>query len=128
MINRQGFTLIEALFGCLILAVGAIVICGLVQQSMFSHTHGQEYELSNCLLNECLDKVTVNDIAELARQETIKGDFGDEYPDYSYVLEIKPEKNRDLYRVAATVTWNRNGLSYQTSVTTLIYDVGKRGK
>ena len=121
--NKGGFTLIEALFSSLILAVGAVVVCGLSRQCVQNTVRGLEYEQGYRLLDECLDKVLAAEVGKLAQQETIHGDFGSRYERYKYELNIVPTDDVGLYRVTATVGWDVQGQQYQVQAMTLMYDL-----
>ena len=120
--NRDGFTLIEALLSSLILAVGAMVICGLSQSCLRNTLRGWEYEQGYRLIDECLDIVAAGEAGELAGKEIIEGDFGQRYPNYTYALKIKPEGSENLYEVTAIVRWEVGPQQYEVEATTLIYD------
>jgi len=120
--NQLGFTLIEAVLSSLILAVGAVVVCGLAQRYMFSYQHGAEYEIACRLLDECLEKITVPDNNVLAEHKTISGDFGQQYPRYDYLITIEPAETHGLYQVTAQVNWKHAGLMYKVTTSTRIFD------
>ena len=120
---KGGFTLIEALLSSLILAVGAVVVCGLSRHCLQNTVRGLEYEQGYRLLDECLDKVLVDGVGKLAHQETIYGDFGSRYERYKYEVKIEPTDAVDLYRVTAFVGWDVAGQEYQLQAMTLMYDL-----
>ncbi|MBN1764509.1 MAG: prepilin-type N-terminal cleavage/methylation domain-containing protein [Sedimentisphaerales bacterium] len=119
--KRYGFTLIEALLSCVILAVGAVVISGLTQRCMQNNVRGWEYEQAYRLLDETLDKVLVMGIPAHADMGVVRGDFGERYAHYSYELRYEPTDDKDLYRVTGTVRWNAGSQTYQVQAVTLIY-------
>ena len=126
MRRKNGFTLVEALVGSLILAIGAVVICGLSYRCMINNKRGLEYEQACRLLDECLDTVVAGKLAELIRTQRIEADFGDRHPNYSYVLEATEVENSQLQRVTATVQWMVGKQPYQVQATTLIYPLEQR--
>ena len=126
MNNEKGFTLIEALVGSLILAIGAVVICGLSYRCMINNKRGLEYEQACRLLDECLDTVAASRFEELIRTKRIEDDFGDRHPNYSFVLETTEVENSQLHRVTATVRWLVGKQQYQVRATTLMYPLEQR--
>jgi prepilin-type N-terminal cleavage/methylation domain-containing protein len=124
--RKNGFTLVEALVGSLILAIGAVVICGLSYRCMINNKRGIEYEQACRLLDECLDTVAAGRLEELIRTKRIEDDFGDRHPNYSFVLEATQVEDSQLQRVKATVRWMVGKEQYQVQATTLIYPLEKR--
>ncbi len=126
MRRKNGFTLVEALVGSLILAIGAVVICGLSYRCMINNKRGLEYEQACRLLDECLDTVAASRFEELIRTKRIEDDFGDRHPNYSFVLESTEVENSQLHRVTATVTWTVGKEEYQVQTETLMYPLEQR--
>lgn len=121
--HKTGFTLVEALMGSLILAVGAVVICGLSHRCMYNQRRGMEYEQAYRLLDECLDKVVATWAVETTHNTTLQGDFAPRYPAYSYTVQLEPSELGDnLCRVTARVSWQVQSDEYDVQATTLVYD------
>jgi len=125
--HKSGFTMIEALLSSLILAVGAVVICGLSQRCTVNNVRGWEYEQAYRLLDECLDAVADGQDQHVSEVNNIEGNFGDRYPNFRYQINVKPTTSRkmaaaDLYEVTGIVHWDVGGQEYQVQATTLIYD------
>ena len=121
--GKGGFTLIEALAASLILAVGAVIICGLCHRCMVNNKRGMEYEQAYRLIDECLDRVSAVGLEELIRKGSLSGDFGGRYPSYRYQLEIAPAGSMALWQVTAAVSWDVSGDEYEVKATTLLYDL-----
>jgi prepilin-type N-terminal cleavage/methylation domain-containing protein len=126
MRQQKGFTLVEALVGSLILAVAAVVVCGLSHRCMVNNKRGMEYEQAYRLVDECLDRVTATGLEELIQKRNMSGNFGERYPNYRYLLEIEQTEARDLWQVTATVIWKVSDDEYKVEATTLLYDLGLR--
>ena len=120
---KKGFTLVEALAGSLILAVAAVVVCGLSHRCMVNNKRGMEYEQAYRLVDECLDRVTATGLEELIQKRSMSGDFGKRYPNYRYLLEIEPTEAMDLWQVTAKVSWEVSDDEYKVEATTLLYDL-----
>ena len=126
--HKSGFTMIEALLSSLILAVGAVVICGLSQRCTVNNVRGWEYEQAYRLLDECLDTVADGQDQPVSAMNSIEGNFGDRYPNFRYKVNVKPTTRGnltavDLYEVTGIVHWNVGTQEYQVQATTLIYDL-----
>jgi len=120
--------MIEALLSSLILAVGAVVICGLSQRCTVNNVRGWEYEQAYRLLDECLDTVAGGQDQPVLSANSIEGNFGDRYPNFRYQVNVKPTTRPnlaavDLYEVTGIVHWNVGTQEYQVQATTLIYDL-----
>lgn len=124
--RKNGFTLVEALVGSLILAIGAVVICGLSYRCMINNKRGLEYEQACRLVDECLDTVVAGKLDELIRTKKIEGDFGERHPNFRFILEAAKIENSQLHQVTATVRWKVAKQQYQVQTTTLIYPLEQR--
>ena len=123
--GRGGFTLVEVLVASVILGAGAAVIWGLTRHCAESNERGAEYEQAYRLLDEVLDRLTVEGVAPNAGAGTIAGGFGRRYPGYQWAAEVEAaERMAGLYKVTATVSWEVLGQRYGEQVTTLVYDGG----
>jgi len=125
--QKNGFTLVEALLSTMILAVGALVVCGLSKRCVVNNVRGWEYEQAYRLVDECLDRFVANVDRKWTKDEKIDGDFGQRFPNYKYQMTIESPSSKefsaeDLYRVTATVYWEVAGKKYQVQASTLIYD------
>jgi hypothetical protein len=121
--KANGFTLIEAVIGSLILAVGAVVICGLARRCLDDNAHGAQYEQAWRLLDETLDKVAALGVGKEAAKGTTEGDFADRFGGYKYKLQIKPTASSGLYQVNAQISWRSATQEYIVQTTALIYDL-----
>lgn len=124
--RKNGFTLVEALVGSLILAIGAVVICGLSYRCMINNKRGMEYEQACRLVDECLDTVVAGKLDDLIRAKQMEGDFGDRHPNFSFILEATKVENSQLHQVTATVRWKVAKEQYQVQTTTLIYPLEQK--
>jgi len=125
--HKNGFTMIEALLSSLILAVGAVVICGLSRRCTVNNVRGWEYEQAYRLLDECLDAVANEQDQSVSAINSIEGGFGERYPNFRYQINAKPTTKgkpaaADLYEVTGIVSWDVGGQEYQVQATTLVYD------
>jgi len=120
-IRKSGFTLIEALAGSLIFAIGAVVICGLSHRCVVNNVRGQEYEQAWRLLDECLDRAS-SQRRTLMEKEKTEGDFPGTQPPYHYTLAVEPADIAQVYRVTAEVHWLVAGQRYSVKAQTLLSD------
>ena len=123
--RNYGFTLIEALVASLILAIAAVVVCGLCSRCMVNNKRGLEYEQACRLLDEVLDKSATIWLDKLITSENFSGDFSERYPDYQYQIESELTDDPHLHLVTATVSWQVLDNRYQVSTSTLIYTGGE---
>lgn len=123
--GKRGFTLVEALVGALILAVGAVVICGLSRRCIENNVRAGRYEQAYRLLDECLDRVAALAPAELAQRRSIDGDFGSRHVGYRFAVLIEPTESSNLYRATAKVFWQQEDTGYEIEATTLIYPLSQ---
>ena len=118
--RNTGFTLIEALVGSLIFAVGAVVICGLSHRCIVNNVRGREYEQAYRLLDECLEKAST-ELDDLVQKEKVESDFQGRYPEYKYSLAIERTDTANVYSITAEVFWYVIDEKYSVKTQTFMY-------
>jgi prepilin-type N-terminal cleavage/methylation domain-containing protein len=92
MKRSEGFTLIEVLVALLILAVTSVVLYQSWNGSFLAVRKGKNYNIVGLLLQRKVTEFEVQSknkkIDELKEED--KGDFGSDYPDYSWEIKLKP--------------------------------------
>jgi len=100
--SLQGFTLLEVLVAAVVLAVGLVAI--LTAFSMATRATGAS---TNDTLVPMLAEQKLAEVRALPRDEllseTSEGDFGEEYPGYTWDLQVSPPDDLHVIRVALTI-------------------------
>ena len=100
--GRAGFTLIEVLVATVVLATG--LLAGLAAFSMANRASGAS---RNDTVVPMLAERKLAEVASVPRDElapgATKGDFGAEFPSYSWDLTISPEDDLHVIRVELVI-------------------------
>jgi general secretion pathway protein I len=100
--SLRGFTLLEVLVATVVLAVGLLAI--LTAFSMATRATGAS---TNDTLIPMLAEQKLAEVRAMPRDdllaETSEGDFGEEYPGYTWDLEVSPPDDLHVIRVELTI-------------------------
>lgn len=115
---RRGFTLLEVMIAIAVLAISLTVIYGSQSQSVSLATESKFNTAAALLVNMKVAELE-GGIADLRGDE---GDFGEDYPDFRWKIEIDDadladaefaeEIGRTLKRARVTVSWENSPFSH----------------
>ena len=86
-INRRGFTLLEVMVAMAILAIALTGVYRLQSQTMVMSTKARFYSVAPLLAQAKLSEIERADLSDIGNDS---GDFGAQYPGYSWSLEAAP--------------------------------------
>jgi len=99
--NRAlGFTLLEVLVAVAILAIAMVAILKANVQSLDTLTRSRETSTASLLAAGKLAEV---EAAGVAKWSELRGDFGEDYPDYTWEVETSSTQVEGLVRVTVIV-------------------------
>jgi general secretion pathway protein I len=99
--NRAlGFTLLEVLVAVAILAIAMVAILKANVQSLDMLTRSREKSTASLLAASKLAEV---EAAGVAKWSELRGDFGEDYPDYTWEVETSSTEVEGLARVTVIV-------------------------
>jgi len=116
--KQTGFTLVEMVVATILLAVGGVAAMMAISASIRTVGDAESYSRAAMLAEMRL--------AELeAQPETVssgeqQGDFGEEYPGYTWTQTVEPTDLSDVVRVTVTVKWPMGLRRGQASFTTML--------
>jgi general secretion pathway protein I len=90
---NEGFTLMEIIIALAILGISLFVLLETQYSSLSLFSGSQEVTISNMLMDQAIAQAEL-DI--LIGEETGNGDFGDEFPGYSFEYESKLVDENEL--------------------------------
>lgn len=116
-VNTHGFTLLEVMIAVAILAIGLVAV-------LKSQSHGldmaYESEINTRFALLAQQKNADIQLAVASGEQSIdgRGDFGDEFPSFSWKVESEPATIQNLEKVTLTITYSegnvkREFVSYQ---------------
>ncbi len=116
--RRRGFTLIEVLVSLAL--VGAILPAAMAGISLamgLGVTARQRTEAAILARSKLAEMMATGDWQSSAT----RGDFGDEWPQYSWQVAVSEWEEPQVSEVALTVTWKARGQTRSVVMTTLGY-------
>ena len=98
--RAQGFTLLEVLVAVAILAIAMVAILKANVQSLDTLTKSRETSTASLLAASKLAEI---EAAGVAKWTELRGDFGEDYPDYTWEVETSSTEVEGLVRVVVIV-------------------------
>jgi prepilin-type N-terminal cleavage/methylation domain-containing protein len=123
ILNRKGkdhgFTLLEIVICLGLIALALMAVFHLQAQNLDLQSEAQFMTTASCLLQERISQLQA---AEKIDEGTNSGDFGKDYPDYTYKQEVsKVPDTETLYKVRVTVILERDKASKDLWRETYLY-------
>ena len=117
-LNNRGFTLLEVMVAVAILAIALVVILKANLQSLEVLTDTREAATVSLLAASKLAEV---EAIGLERWNQIQGDFGEEYPDITWEVDIAPTEVEGLSRVTVIVRVREEGSGSEARIEELLF-------
>lgn len=120
--GRGGFTLVEVLASLTLVGLVLPVAVGGISLAMgLGRESRQRTEAAALAQSKLVEAVATGDW-QGARDD---GDFGDEWPDYSWEMLVDDWEEPGITEVAVTVSWTARGRERTVTMTTLAYGGGE---
>ncbi len=117
--GAQGFSLIEMLAALTIFGAGVLATLELFGVCLRSTSDSLDYTQAVLLAEGLMEETLAEGISYAS---TDSGDFGDDFPRYSWELEVTDTEQGGLREVVAIVKWRERGLEKEFRLTTLAAD------
>jgi len=122
-LNRKGkdhgFTLLEIVICLGIIALVLVAVFHLQAQNLDLQSEAQFMTIATCLLQERLSRIQARETIE---EGTNSGDFGKDYPDYTYTQEVSEVPDTEtLYKVRVAVILERDKARKDLWLETYLY-------
>jgi len=139
LIASRGWILMETLVALVVLSVGILATNRALGESLFTRAMAQDYTQARFFLEQVMSELELQ--PRLAENSTGQGDFGKDYPRFSYkwnvsrvdipVPQIPPEILLNfpdgvklpvpyLGKISVTVSWTRREQTFSRTADTLI--------
>jgi prepilin-type N-terminal cleavage/methylation domain-containing protein len=117
--KEHGFTLLEIIICLGLIALVLVAVFHLQAQNLDLQSEAQFMTTATCLLQERLSQIQALEKIEEGQNT---GDFGKDYPDYTYTQEVSevPE-TETLYKVKVTVVLERDKARKDLWLETYLY-------
>ena len=115
----HGFTLLEIVICLGIIALVLVAVFHLQAQNLDLQSEAQFMTIATCLLQERLSQIQARETIE---EGTNSGDFGKDYPDYTYKQEVSEVPDTEiLYKVRVAVILERDKARKDLWLETYLY-------
>ena len=117
--KNHGFTLLEIIICLGLIALVLVAVFHLQAQNLDLQSEAQFMTTATCLLQERLSQIQA---LERVEEGTNTGDFGQDYPDYTYTQEVSEVPDTEtLYKVKVTVVLERDKAHRDLWLETYLY-------
>ena len=115
----HGFTLLEIVICLGLIALVLVAVFHLQAQNLDLQSEAQFMTIATCLLQERLSQIQARETIE---EGTNSGDFGKDYPDYTYKQEVSEVPDTEiLYKVRVAVILERDKARKDLWLETYLY-------
>ena len=115
----HGFTLLEIVICLGLIALVLVAVFHLQAQNLDLQSEAQFMTIATCLLQERLSQIQARETIE---EGTNSGDFGKDYPDYTYTQEVSEVPDTEtLYKVRVAVILERDRARKDLWLETYLY-------
>jgi prepilin-type N-terminal cleavage/methylation domain-containing protein len=115
----HGFTLLEVVICLGLIALVLVAVFHLQAQNLDLQSEAQFVTIATCLLQERLSQIQA---LEKIEDGTYSGDFGKDYPDYTYKQEVSEVPDTEiLYKVRVAVILERDKARKDLWLETYLY-------
>ena len=120
--NQKGFTLIEVIIAMVLVVVGLVLISQAFSIGLRAVSVSDKSTIAKFLLEQKIAEVESLSVASLQSES---GDFGTDYPDYTYQTEVTTTDLENLRQVVITVQWKHDNTTRNISITKYLADKGE---
>ncbi len=117
--KEHGFTLLEIIICLGLIALVLVAVFHLQAQNLDLQSEAQFMTTANCLLQERLSQIQAQESIEAG---TTSGDFGKDYPEYTYTQEVSEVPDTEtLFKVRVAVILERDKARRDLWLETYLY-------
>ena len=123
-----GFTLVEVMVAVVVLGIGISSILALIGQTTKAVRVARGITVQTALARLAMVEIENQYWNKKADEVDDSGDFGSEFPDYRYEVEIIEDVDEEvpaLHEVILTVYWDRKMYEREYNLTTFLIDFSK---
>jgi len=116
--RAQGFTLLEVLVAVAILAIAMVAILKANVQSLDMLTKSRETSTASLLAASKLAEI---EAAGVVNWTELRGDFGEDYPDYTWEVETSSTEVEGLVRIVVIVQRGETAAGGEVRIEELLF-------
>ena len=120
--------MVEVMVSVVVLGIGIASVLGLIGQATRAVSTARGVTIQTALARLAMVEIENKYWQKKADDIDTSGDFGDEFPDYSYEVEIIEDIDEEvpaLQEVNLTVYWDRGNYKRPYTLTTYLIDFSK---
>jgi general secretion pathway protein I len=107
---HAGFTLLEVMVAIAILAIALVAVLRSQAHTVFVAGEARLSTTASLLAQSKLAEIESN------RQDSTQGDFGEDFPNYSWETSIRKTELKQLREVILTIKWQEQSLTREYKV------------
>lgn len=118
--SPAGFTLIEIMIALAVISISFVVLLGLRNRDIALATYTHHMTEATLLARQKITETTVTSFPNVGELE---GDFGEDYPGYTWKQEVKPTPYDVVRELVVTVFWEEGKAREEVRFTTYLFNV-----
>jgi len=122
MSRNDGFTLIEILIAMVMVVVGMVLLSQAFSAGLRAVSVADRSSQAQLLAEQKISELEVLSFSSL---QTDSGDFGDDYPDYTWQTEVSSTDLDNMKKVILTVSWTHENTARSIVITRYFTDHGE---
>jgi general secretion pathway protein I len=122
MSRNDGFTLIEVLIAMVMVVVGMVLLSQAFSAGLRAVSVADRSSQAQLLAEQKISELEVLSFSSL---QTDSGDFGDDYPDYTWQTEVSSTDLDNMKKVILTVSWTHENTARSIVITRYFTDHGE---
>lgn len=121
MIHNKGFTLLEVIVAMVIVVIGLILISQTFSTGLRAVRVSDKATVARFLAEQKLTELELQDYSTL---QTTSGDFGTDYPEFTWQEEVSSTDLDNLTQVNLTISWTEDNATRTLLISKLISNRG----
>lgn len=115
---QAGFTLVEMIVATVLLAVGVVATLGAIHAAATTTLAAEGAQTSALLAQKQITQLELQPDQISGGDQS--GDFGDEYPGYTFQQSVEATDYQNLFKVTVTISWGGNNNPHKREYVTYL--------
>ncbi len=115
---QAGFTLVEMIVATVLLAIGVVATLGAIHAAATTTLAAEGAQTSALLAQKQITQLQLQPNQISGGDQS--GDFGEEYPGYSFQQSVEATDYQNLFKVTVTISWGGNNNPHKREYVTYL--------